>query len=129
MISDPDFPHLTPENHKVTSPVDPLYNCIAWVSGDTANWWQPGVNWPKPADPSDCGIEDLVGAFTSLGFVTCADGSLEPGFETIVLFEAGAFYTHAARQLTNGKWSSKLGRCEDIEHDRRRILRTAYTAR
>ena len=25
--------------------------------------------------------------------------------------------THAARQLPNGKWTSKLGRWEDIEHD------------
>ena len=29
----------------------------------------------------------------------------------------GTYYTHVARQLTNGKWTSKLGRCEDIEHD------------
>ena len=26
-------------------------------------------------------------------------------------------YTHAARQLPNGKWTSKLGRDIDIEHD------------
>jgi hypothetical protein len=27
------------------------------------------------------------------------------------------FYTHAARQLPGGKWTSKLGKAEDIEHD------------
>ncbi len=26
-------------------------------------------------------------------------------------------WTHAARQLPNGKWTSKLGDFEDIEHD------------
>lgn len=25
--------------------------------------------------------------------------------------------THAARQLENGKWTSKLGQLEDIEHE------------
>ena len=27
------------------------------------------------------------------------------------------FYTHAARQLPGGNWTSKLGKGEDIEHD------------
>jgi hypothetical protein len=26
-------------------------------------------------------------------------------------------WTHAARQLDNGKWTSKLGQLEDIEHE------------
>ena len=26
-------------------------------------------------------------------------------------------YTHAARQLLSGKWTSKLGKSVDIEHD------------
>ncbi|MCG8587287.1 MAG: hypothetical protein MI757_21490 [Pirellulales bacterium] len=26
-------------------------------------------------------------------------------------------YTHAARQLPDGRWTSKLGKAEDIEHD------------
>ena len=26
-------------------------------------------------------------------------------------------YTHAARQRPGGKWTSKLGKAEDIEHD------------
>jgi len=27
------------------------------------------------------------------------------------------FHTHAARQLSSGQWTSKLGRSEGIEHD------------
>ena len=41
---------------------------------------------------------------------------MDPGFETVALFGDGVFYTHAARQLPDGKWTSKLGREEDIEH-------------
>jgi len=45
------------------------------------------------------------------------DGAPEPGAEKIAVYAAGEFYTHAARQLPNGKWTSKLGAAEDIEHD------------
>jgi len=34
MIVSDDFPRLTPENHRITSPADPEYNCIAWSAGD-----------------------------------------------------------------------------------------------
>jgi hypothetical protein len=117
MTTDEPFPHLTPENHRVTSPPDARYNCIAWVAGDTDRWWQPGVCWPTPAEAGDWGLGALEAAFRALGYATCADGSLEPGFEKVVLFGDGVFYTHAARQLPNGKWTSKLGGAEDIEHD------------
>ena len=36
----------------------------------------------------------------------------------MALYASGPFYTHAARQLPNGKWTSKFCRLEDIEHDR-----------
>jgi len=42
-----------------------------------------------------------------------------PGFEKVALFaESGLLYTHAARQLASGRWTSKLGGAEDVEHDR-----------
>jgi hypothetical protein len=61
----------------------------------------------------------LERAFVELGFTTNAqsDERLESGVEKVALYGAGAFYTHAARQLQNGKWTSKLGRDIDIEHD------------
>jgi hypothetical protein len=41
----------------------------------------------------------------------------EPGFEKVALYaDAAGIPTHAARQLSGGKWTSKLGRREDIEH-------------
>ena len=44
MEADRDFPRLTPENHRVTSPAAIDYNCIAWAAGDAESWWQPGKN-------------------------------------------------------------------------------------
>jgi hypothetical protein len=86
-MSDSDaFPRLTPENHRVTSPADLAYNCIAWSAGDTEHWWQPGVFWPVPTDPDDYGLGALEKAFLSLGYTDCGmDASLEPGFEKVVL--------------------------------------------
>ena len=50
----------------------------------------------------------------------CSDGTPEDGFEKIAIYATGPSNTkpsHAARQLANGKWTSKLGQVEDIEHD------------
>jgi hypothetical protein len=112
------FPRLTPANHRVTSPASPDYNCVAWSAGDTEHWWQPGVFWPVEWPPDDGGLAALEQAFVSLGYEPCGlDPSLGPGFQKVALYASGLFYTHAARQLPNGKWSSKLGSAEDIEHE------------
>jgi hypothetical protein len=66
----------------------------------------------------DYGIEVLERLFKTLGFEDCAmDSSAEPGFEKIALFGHAIYYSQAARQLPNGKWTSKLREAEDIEHD------------
>jgi len=115
-----DFPNLTPPTHRIIGPETRAYNCIAWACGDTANWWEPGPDfyWPFPAGLEDCGVGDLVMATTTLGYVECEDGTLEAGFEKIALYAHSQFeYTHAARQLPSGIWTSKLRRGELIEHD------------
>lgn len=38
-------------------------------------------------------------------------------FEKVALYGNATFYSHAAKQTADGKWSSKLGKAEDIEHD------------
>jgi hypothetical protein len=63
MNPDQDFPRLTPENHRTTSPAAIDYNCVAWAAGDTENWWQPGVFWPAQTPPDEFGISTLEDAF------------------------------------------------------------------
>src|SRR5215831_16936999 len=48
-----DFPQLTQRNHRITSEASPDYNCIAWSSGATDRWWQPGRYWPTESPPGD----------------------------------------------------------------------------
>jgi hypothetical protein len=50
-----DFPRLTAQNHRSTSPATPDYNCVAWAAGDLEHWWQPGVYWLPPDWPHDGG--------------------------------------------------------------------------
>ncbi len=117
MIGSEAFPRLTATNHRPTSPATPDYNCVAWAAGDMLHWWQPSVYWPLPVAADDFGIEGLVRAFRQLGFEECSLATPESGWEKVALYGSHAMYTHAARQLPTGKWTSKLGREIDIEHD------------
>jgi hypothetical protein len=106
----PEFPRLTTTKFLVTSPATTDYNCIAWAASDMAHWWQPGSYWPVEVDTGEYGIGVLEAAFVALGFVPCESGLPEPGIEKVALYaESGLLYTHAARQLDSGKWTSKLG--------------------
>ncbi len=118
MIVDPVvFPRLTESNHRVTSPADVKYNCVAWSAGEMGRWWQPGVYWPIEVSRDEVGIGVLVDAFRALGYSEATSDQFDPAFEKVAIFGSGLCYTHAARQLANGKWTSKLGKLEDIEHD------------
>jgi hypothetical protein len=79
--------------------------------------WQPGVYRPVLVASGEYSIGALEQTFQTLGYQTCDDGSLERGFEKLALYGDSLFYTHAARQLPSGKWTSKLGGEEDVEHD------------
>ena len=120
MIPPHAFPRLTADNHRVTSPASREYNCIAWAAGDAGAWWWPdpeGVGfWPEGA-PRQETVAAFVLAYYTLGYEPAADATLESGFEKVALYARGDLPTHAARQLPNGRWSSKLGPQEDIEHD------------
>jgi hypothetical protein len=124
------FPGLRPGTYLVTSPVDGDYNCIAWSVGNTHDWLWPGDPavsvWPAevPHEETLTAFEILFGRY---GFVACATEELDPGVEKAALFAtADGFPTHAARQLPSGRWTSKLGKSEDIEHDLHAIEGEVY---
>ena len=114
------FPHLTLDTHRETSPQTPSYNCIAWAAEDVDHWWQEGGDWrPEDWPADDCGLGSLERLFRTLGYHDCGlDASHEPTWAKVALYAKGSFeWTHAARQLPSGKWTSKLGKGIDIEHD------------
>ena len=86
-------------------------------------WWPDpyGIGaWPANA-PREVTVDAFVRAFEVLGYQACGDGLLEIGYEKVAIFavrDMGGSLTptHAAKQLRDGSWSSKLGDFEDIEH-------------
>lgn len=113
-----EFPGLRPDNHRETSAATTDYNCVAWAAEDTEHWWQPGVYWLPAGWPKDeVGLGALERAFIALGYESCDNGDQEPDVVKVALYGSGLEYTHAARRLPNGKWTSKLGKGVDIEHD------------
>ncbi len=113
-----DFPKLERDPFSVTSPADIGYNCIAWAAGSNELWWWPDSGdsyWP-PGVPREETVEAFIQAYATLGYERCADGSLETGFEKIAIYANADGPQHAARNLESGRWTSKLGSDEDIEH-------------
>lgn len=124
------FPGLKDSQYEETSPADSGYNCLAWAAQDARRWWWPGVGrhgfWPAGA-PAESTLEAAVVAYGSIGFVPCDGEEEEPGWEKIAIFADGqGELTHAARQLEGGRWTSKLGKAIDIEHDLRALEGAIY---
>lgn len=62
-------------------------------------------------------LDSFRAIFEAAGYQPCDSQELEPGFEKVAIYvDAAGEPTHAARQVENGNWTSKLGRWEDIEH-------------
>jgi len=116
------FERLSTTNFRITSPLDVYYNCIAFAAADSRRWWWPtgpflgGQYWP-PEAPRENTVHAFVVAFQSLGFVPCDNDVLESRFEKVAIYAAAGVPKHAARQLPNGEWTSKLGSGFDIIHD------------
>ena len=121
IFNDPRFPHSVSHPFTKTSEIDWTYNCIAWAYGSTTNWFWPKNTgmptwfWP-PNIPTEENIESFVKLFESIGYSLCENGKLEEGFQKVAIYEKNNIPTHAAKQLTNGLWSSKLGSHFDASH-------------
>ena len=111
------FPNLAIEGYRITSAATPRYNCIAWAASRNYQFWWPDpyAFWPSGV-PFEVTLTAFESAFATLGYSRCNDESLESNIEKIVIYAKASVPTHAARQLSNGRWTSNLGREADIEH-------------
>lgn len=117
------FPDLDSYFWKRHSDCSGIYNCIAYAVGDTHNWWSPLPRsyWPQGLLRAET-VEAYTEAFKTKGFDPCANGTLEIGFDKIVLYLLNDVPCHAARQVSFGEytgfWVSKLGGNIDIIHEK-----------
>lgn len=114
------FPSLDKTVLEITSPQTERYNCIAYAAGvTTKKWWPDKLRigyWPEKA-PRFEKIMAFQIAFETLGYELCDNDSLEEQIEKVAFFHNDGIPTHAAIQLKDGRWSSKLGDSFDISHD------------
>lgn len=75
-----------------------------------------GVYWP-PEVKMEESIEAFVLLYREYGYEPCDDRDFEPGIEKVAIYiDFSGSPTHAARQLQDGSWTSKLREWEDIQH-------------
>ena len=100
---------------------------MAWSVGDNALWWDhnPGNKWPANVRRAP-DVAAYIAAYVSMGYSTGASDQLRQGFEKIALYAEAGLWKHVARQLPDGSWTSKLGKLEDIRHDRLDALEALY---
>lgn len=118
-LSPPDFPNSKAAPFEITSPASGEYNCIAWALevSDGFYWPRRGreFRWLRflPKEETLAAFQKL---FEKVGYEVCEHGELEAGFKKVAVFEKNGSPTHAARQLPDGNWTSKLGTHEDVKH-------------
>ncbi|MDQ3635748.1 MAG: hypothetical protein M3405_14745 [Acidobacteriota bacterium] len=113
------FPNIDIEGFKVTSELDFFYNCFAWAGEDNTRNWEPGSRYSHwLTDNPAYTLENFIDNYSRIGYTELTKSSaLESDYEKIVIYvNDDGIPTHAARQLESGKWTSKLGIREDIEH-------------
>jgi len=134
-----NFPMQWKHPFRKTSEVDGKYNCIAWALGHTWTWYEPRIEnyryrlpkfltrWP-PEVPNEYSQEAYIKFFEYHGFERCSDGRLEHGIEKVAFYYIGLGIDrpHACKQLKDGKWSSKMGNQEDVEHDLQSMEKGRY---
>jgi hypothetical protein len=114
-----------------TSERDEFYNCAAHAAEDDLAWWwpraEPEYYWPAGAR-LDRSLDAFAEGFGLLGYQRCDTVELEEGYQKVAVYAVAGSPKHIARQLADGRWTSKLGHLEDIAHATLDSLESAYGA-
>jgi len=117
------FPSLGASYLRVTSPATGDYTCIGYAAGDVDRVWKPDpwpdglYYWPRGAPREDT-MTGWTRVFELLGYRAGESRDFESGVEKVALYaDLSGKPQHVARQLPNGRWTSKIGTMEDVEHE------------
>lgn len=129
LVKFPNFPNTVHDPFLATSPPTTSYNCIAWAANDNSRWYWPDPHgyyfWPVDI-PREENVRAFILLFESLGYIKCDNGNHEPEYQKVAIYALNDKPTHAARQLDNGMWTSKLGRQIDVQHNLNNISGGVY---
>ena len=111
---------------EITSPPTTAYNSIAWAMNENDCWWSPdpfGIYYWPLGVPTTETLDTYTHLFELYGYVLCSNADLESGYEKVAIYaNSDGEPTHVAKQLTCGRWTSKLGQGHDIRHDSPGVL-------
>jgi hypothetical protein len=122
------YPGLRTSHLKVTSERDHRYNCVAWAMGDNKYKWMadpiilndpsavPYCYWPEGAPREDT-LRGWIAMLRLRGFRRCSSAVYEAAYERVAIYGKVDRPMHMALQKSNGRWTSKLGEENDIEHE------------
>lgn len=115
-----EHPKLSNTNSVPTSDEDEEYNCFAWAAGDVKRWWSPIQRYYWPIVRRELSLSCFVEAYATLGYSPMKwwDHFLQWNLEKVAIYvnQIGE-PAHMARQMRDGKWTSKLGVDIDISHE------------
>ena len=131
MLPDSYIPELTPQlirtylpflqrgvNFTFESRSSDDYNCVSWaINRDDEN-----IFLYLPNGTIDLRLNSYIEYYKSIGFEEADNIEPEPGITKIALYAFEDEFQHVARQLEDGRWASKLGEWEDIEHNTLDVL-------
>lgn len=110
------YRNLWPElnSERILEDRNGLYNCVADALGDNRRWWWPGEYWPEAFNFGETvqSFDALIESFggKNLGWAGEKENSSDVllALFTIDGTDEGE-PTHLMRQLSNGKWRTKMG--------------------
>jgi hypothetical protein len=111
------FPSL--QQYTITRDIDKKYNAVAWAMFDRQRCWDPepfdNFYWPDNL-PRQRTLRVFEQLFEDHEYEYTDNFHLESGYEKIAIYVLNGQPTHVARQEHSGKWTSKVGNCEEIMH-------------
>jgi hypothetical protein len=122
-IEDVHFPALKGgKGYEPKSKATIEYNCLAWALGIDWTRYDPAPHCPGyywfPNVEREWTLKAIRKLVEFHDYKVCDSYELEDAYEKVVFYiDDDGVPQHFARQLSNGKWTSKLGELNDIEHD------------
>lgn len=120
------FPALNVDKAMVSAEATPVYNCIAWTTGNTKSW-----DWPPSMFPMDDPRDAFKKYYTERGFspISEADAAkVGKDKELVGYWEDPNGPTHGSvHGPSHGDtWESKCGQAARIRHDRDELVSDVY---
>lgn len=120
VFQSPDFPNTYKKPFvEKTSNKTTAYNCIAWAANiNTERFWPDpygGYKWPDDIIFEES-LEAFIQFYNKHDYKLSDNGQYKDGFIKIAIFTKDDVPTHAARQISENNWTSKLGDHIDVKH-------------